>query len=79
MNESRVVGTVFRVVPDRGFAFVEFDHHAGGDGFLHVHELLDPADGLLIVPGARVECDLEQTPKGLRCRRVAIVSEAANV
>lgn len=62
------VGTVCKVVVDRGFGFIRLPGSA--DVFMHAYDLTDDVDFAETLVERRVEFDLEHSTKGPRAVNV---------
>ena len=66
------IGTVKKVVSDRGFGFISGED--GKDYFFHRDALIDAFDFDRLVGGERVEFDLQQSQRGPRATNVRPVA-----
>lgn len=67
-------GMVNNYVKEKGFGFI--DGEDGQSYFLHVSEIQDRADDSLPRSGVPVEFDPSPSPKGLRAKKVLLLSES---
>jgi len=69
------VGKVKWFSDSKGYGFIqtEADAHAGKDIFVHYSEIVKEGFRTL-AQGQEVEFELQDTPKGLQAKKVAVVS-----
>ncbi len=68
---ARETGTVERFMDDKGFGFIKPDR-GGKDVFVH-HTAIQASGFRSLQPGARVEFDLVNDPKGPRAENVTAI------
>jgi CspA family cold shock protein len=70
---DRETGTIKWFDPDKGYGFIERDHH-GGDVFVHMTGISEGAPYRTLSEGQRVEFTVVQGNKGPKAENVVIVA-----